>query len=64
MIITPKDLACLQIQFKVSKEVIQKAVAKVGNNRDEIEQYLQQQAKPHLVQLLNSNSLSYPNHYH
>ncbi len=61
--ITEKDLACLQIQFKVSKDEIKKAVAKVGTDRDEIEQYLQQQAKPHLVQLLNSNSLSYPNYY-
>lgn len=61
--ITERELGSLQIQFKVSKEEIRKAVSKVGTSRDKIEQYLQQQAKPHLVQLLNSNSLSYPNYY-
>lgn len=55
--ISAKDLAYLQIHTGASKEEIQKAVAAVGNNSDDIEQYLQQQSKPHLIQLLNSNAV-------
>ena len=54
MKINPRDLACLQAHFKVSKEDIMDAISKVGNNMDEIEQYLTQKAKPHIVQLMRS----------
>jgi hypothetical protein len=57
MKIKPRDLAYLQayFNFKVSKEEIINAIYAVGNNMDDIEQYLTQRSKPHIVQLLHSN---------
>jgi hypothetical protein len=60
MVIKSKDLACLQIQLTASKAEIRSAIAAVGNKRDEIEQFLQRKAKPHLVQLLHSNANVHP----
>lgn len=54
MLVTSRDIYCLQLQFGASKEQITKAIAAVGNNPIKIEQYLQQQSKPHIMQLLNS----------
>ena len=60
MVLSSKDLACLQIQLKASKEEIKMAIAAVGNRRDDIEQFLQRKAKPHIVQLLYSNISIHP----
>jgi hypothetical protein len=59
--INSTDLAYLQIQTGATKEEIQSAITAVGNNPDDIEQYLQQKSKPHLIQLLNSDVVFHPN---
>lgn len=60
MLVNPKDLLCLQIQLRATKEELQRAIAAVGTDCDEIEQYLQRQKKPHLVEILHSNIAVYP----
>jgi hypothetical protein len=62
MKINSRDLACLQAHFNVSKEEIIKAISAVGNNMEDIEQYLMQRAKPHIVQLMRSNISMYALH--
>jgi hypothetical protein len=59
MKIKQRDLACLQAHFKVSKDEIRDAISKVGNNMDDIGQYLTQKAKPHLVKLMYSSINEY-----
>lgn len=60
MVISPTDLACLQLQLKASKEDIKSAISAVGNKREHIEQFLQRKAKQHLVQILHSNVSVHP----
>lgn len=55
MVLSSKDLACLQIQLRASKEEIKNAIAAVGTRRDDIEEFLQRKAKKHIVQLLHSS---------
>ena len=59
MLITNRDLYCLQVQLGVNKEQIKEAISAVGNNPSHIEQYIQQRAKPHLMQILNSQPSIY-----
>lgn len=59
MLITNRDLSCLLIQLGANKEQIKEAISAVGNDPSQIEQYLQQRAKPHLMQILNSQTSLY-----
>lgn len=59
MLITNRDLSCLLVQFGVNKEQIKEAISAVGNDPAQIECYLQQRAKPHLMQVLNSQTSIY-----
>lgn len=54
MLITNRDLYCLQVQLGVNKDQIKEAISAVGNNPSQIERYIQQRSKPHIMQLLNS----------
>ena len=57
MSVRKRDLSYLQRQLGVSKEDIRKAIAHVGNNAEEIEQYLAKQARPQFVQWLHRQNL-------
>ena len=57
MSVRKRDLSYLQRQLGVTKEDVRKAIANVGNNADEIEQYLAQQARPQFVQWLHRKNV-------